>query len=208
MSRAQPGASAAGAAAAAVNERASAADPIIELCAFRVGDEEYAIDLRRIREILQPLPITPVPHASERVEGVMSLRGEVIPVVDVRKCLGAAVRPGARAKVLVVNVAGRVLALVVDAVAEVVRIPRSAIGPPPPLLRGTGPRLFLGACRACDARTAAARPGAPRLHGRADGPRLRLLLNVKALLHPDARRLGRAADAARLGEPRDGVRRP
>jgi purine-binding chemotaxis protein CheW len=154
-----------------------AADPVVELCAFRVGDEEYALDLRRIREIVQPLPVVPVPRAPECLEGVMDLRGEVLPVVDVRRRLGLPPREGGRPKVLVVNVAGRLLGLVVDAVAEVLRIPRSAIGPPPPLLALGGPRLFLGVCGAREgrgARTSAA--GRP--------PRLRLLLNVKALLEP------------------------
>ena len=143
--------------------------PIVELCAFRVGEEEYVIDLRRIREILQPLPITPVPLAPEFLAGVMNLRGDVIPVVDVRKRLGV---PGTspRSKVLVVNVAGRLLGLVVDAVAEVVRIPRSEIGPPP-LLGVDGPRLFLGVCGARE-----------RNPGTGPRRRLRLLLNVKALL--------------------------
>jgi purine-binding chemotaxis protein CheW len=168
--------------------------PNIELCAFRVGDEEYAIDLRRIREILQPLPITPVPRAPEYVDGVMNLRGEVIPVVDVRKRLGLTPRAGGRAKVLVVTVAGRVLGLVVDAVSEVVRLPRSAIGPPPPLLAETGPRLFLGVCGAREVRSTPGARHAPAQAGRAP-PRLRLLLNVKALLEPAT---PAAASAARL----------
>jgi purine-binding chemotaxis protein CheW len=140
-----------------------------------VGEEEYVIDLRRIREILQPLPVTPVPHAPEFLAGVMNLRGEVIPVVDVRKRLGA---PGTspRSKVLVVNVAGRLVGLIVDAVAEVVRIPRSASRPPPIVGEG-GPRLFLGVCGARE------RTSGPPSAGAA-GHRLRLLLNVKALFDP------------------------
>ena len=63
-------------------------DPVVELCAFRVGDEEYVIDLRRVREILNLTEITAVPKAPEGIEGVMNVRGHVIPVVDVRKRLG------------------------------------------------------------------------------------------------------------------------
>ncbi len=171
------------------------AGPPCELCAFRVGDEEYAIDLRRIREILQPLPVTPVPRAPEFIEGVMDLRGEVVPVVDVRERLGlGAPADAAKAKLLVVNVAGRVLALRVDAVLEVVRLPRSAIGPPPPLFLAGGPRLFLGVCRGRELR-----PGARHSELRPSSQRLRLLLNVKALLDPDAPAL--AAAARRRREP-------
>lgn len=165
-------------------------DHLVELCAFRVGSEEYVIDLRRIREILQPLPVTPIPRSPEFLEGVMNLRGEAIPVVDVRKRLGTPAA-SARPKVLVVNVAGRLLGLLVDAVSEVVRIPRSAIGPPP-LLAAAGPRLFLGVCGARDRHAGAPPGGAPE--------RLRLLLNVKALLEPAAP----AAAAARSSGPEPG----
>src|SRR5512133_2679963 len=132
-------------------------DPVVELCAFRVGDEEYVIDLRRVREILNPTEITAVPRAPEGIEGVMNVRGNVIPVVDVRKRLGVAPAAGRRPKVLVVHIAGRVLGLMVDTVVEVVRTTRSAIGPPPIL--GAGRRLFLGVCGAREGRIGAVRPG-------------------------------------------------
>ncbi len=163
--------------------RAGAVAPgdAVELCAFRVGEEEYVIDLRRVREILHAGPITAVPRAPEGIEGVMNVRGNVIPVVDVRKRLRVEPRPGSRPKVLVVQVAGRVLGLVVDAVVEVVRTTRSAIGPPPVSIAGA--RLFLGVCGAREARPTGVRLRSVR--------KLRLLLNVKALLEPDA-----PADAA------------
>jgi purine-binding chemotaxis protein CheW len=170
---------------------AARADPVVELCAFRVGDEEYVIDIRRIREIVQPLTVTQVPRAPEWMEGVANLRGEVVPVLDVRRRLGLEPRPPTRrTKFLVVHVAGRVIALVVDGVSEVVRIPRSAIGPPP--AGAAAHRLFLGVCGArstTPAREAQpAREKLPRQGASARGgaapQRLRLLLNVKALLDP------------------------
>jgi chemotaxis signal transduction protein len=117
------------------------------------------------------------------VDGVVNLRGEVIPVVDVRKRLGLCPRPGARAKVLVVDVAGRTLGLVVDGVSEVVRLPRSDIGPPPVLVAAAGPRLFLGVCGVGGERRA---PGSAGTRAPVKGApeRLRLLLNVKALFEP------------------------
>jgi purine-binding chemotaxis protein CheW len=167
------------------------ADPIVELCAFRVGDEEYVIHIRRIREIVQPLPVTAVPRAPEWMDGVVNLRGEVVPVLDVRTRLGLPPRlPSRRTKLLIVHVGGRAVALVVDGVSEVVRIPRSDIGPPPAPDAG-GVRLFLGVCgaRATPTAAAAARPAqAGAREARAPGgpTRLRLLLNVKALLEPTA----------------------
>jgi purine-binding chemotaxis protein CheW len=163
-------------------------DPIVELCAFRVGSQEYVVDLRRIREVVKPLEILSVPGAPTFVEGVVDLRGEVIPVVDVRRRFGLpAASHGRQAKFLVVRVGQSVLALVVDAVREVVRIPRSAIRPVPPAPRREGPRLFLGACGGEGGEPVGRGPGraAGGSPGRgANRPRLRLLLNVKALLGP------------------------
>ncbi len=138
-------------------------DPVVQLCAFKVGDEEYALDIMRVREIIPPSRITPVPRAPEFVEGVVNLRGTILPVMDLRKRLCVPARPLAqKSKYLVCSVGPRRVALVVDAVTEVLRIPRSALKRAPALLSRPGPRFFLGVC----------------------GPdeRLKLLLNLKALL--------------------------
>ena len=140
---------------------------IVQLCAFAVGAQEYVLDVMRIRSIVRPLPVTAVAHAPAFVEGMVELRGEVVPVVDLRKRLGApAVAPGPKARMLVCLVEGREVALLVDQVLEVMRIPRSAIRAAPPLLATTGPRFYLGVC---DAVTRGE-------------PRLRLLLNLKPLV--------------------------
>ncbi len=153
-------------------------DPgLAQLCTFRVGGEDYAIDIMRVREIIPPLPVTPVPRAPPFVEGVIRLRGDVIPVLDVRRRLGLPLTPPTRkTKVLIVKVAGRRLGLVVDEVTEVVRIPRPEIRPAPALVEGHGSRFFLGVCGG-EGGTAGARRGTGRL---------RLLLNVQALLEPTA----------------------
>lgn len=149
-----------------------AADPLAQLCTFRVGGEDYALDIMRVREIIHPLPITPVPRAPASVEGVIRLRGDVIPVLDARKRLALPVTPPTRkTRFLVVKVAGGRIALVVDEVREVLRLPRSEIRPAPAFGTPGTPRFFLGVCGG---------DGAPGRGGTA----LRLLLNVKALLDP------------------------
>lgn len=155
----------------------AAGDALVELCAFAAGIEEYVIDLGRVLEIVTPVPVTAVPRAPECIEGVADLRGRVVPVVDVRKRLGVAPRPDQRRnRFLVVKIGRREVALVVDAVAEVVRTPRSGVHPATGLTASGGPRLFLGVCGA----------------GRWGGGGLRLLLNVKALLEPGAPAAARA----------------
>ncbi len=154
-------------------------DEIVELCAFRVGSDEYVVDIHRIREVVGPLEIRPVPKAPEIFEGVADLRGEVIPVVDVRRRLGVAPTPYTRkTKFLIAQVGTRVVALVVDAVCDVMRISLSSIRPAPGL--APGPRLFLGVCGGegdVPVATGRRQPG----HAGAAG-KLRLLLNVRALL--------------------------
>lgn len=148
---------------------------LAQLCTFRVGGEDYAIDIMRLREVIRPVPITPVPRAPPFVEGVFRVRGEVIPLLDVRKRFGLPASPPTRAtRYLVVNVAGRRIGLLVDQVCEVVRVPRGEIRPAPELTGG-GPRFFLGVCGG---------DPAPAGTGRRGPSRMRLLLNVKALLGP------------------------
>lgn len=161
---------------AAARAPGPADEPLVQLCTFRIGGEDYAVDIMRVREIIHPLPITPVPRAPASVEGVVRLRGEVIPVLDVRKRLGLpAAAATRRTRFLVVTVARRRIGLVVDEVCEVIRIPRSDIRPAPPLGDDRSPRFFLGVCSGAGGAGRARRGGAARL---------RLLLNVKALLDP------------------------
>ncbi len=134
-----------------------------QLCAFFVGAEEYAIDLLRVEEILQLQRVIPVPNAPAFVEGVVTLRGGVVPVVDLRKRLAAGPPNGKlKPKLMVCWVGRRRVALLVDGVSEVVWIRRSEIKPSPPL----------------------AAPGAsPYVVGVwGEGAQTKLLLNVKALL--------------------------
>ncbi|HSM92731.1 MAG TPA: chemotaxis protein CheW [Anaeromyxobacteraceae bacterium] len=170
-----------------------------ELCTFRVGGEDYAVDIMRVREIINPLPVTPVPRAPRFIEGVVRLRSEVIPVVDVRKRFGLpAAEPTRKTRFLVVRIGGRRLALVVDEVTEVVRLARSEIRPAPTFAEGGAPRFFLGVCGGEGAPARGGQAGARRGPGR-----LRLLLNVKALL--EVERPGEAEAARAQAEATRGA---
>jgi len=121
-------------------------DEVVQLAAFRVGGEEYVIDIMRVREIIRPIPITPVRKGPRYVEGVISLRGVVIPVVDMRRRFELPLEETPKRRIIIMIVDGRVLGLRVDAVTEVVRVPRSAIRPAPGLLETTQAPYFLGVC--------------------------------------------------------------
>jgi purine-binding chemotaxis protein CheW len=149
----------------------------VQLCTFRVGGEDFAVDIMRVREIIPPAPLTPVPEAPAHVAGVLRLRGEVVPIVDLRRRLGMPPGPPSRrARYLVVRVAGRLLGLMVDEVCEVLRLARDELRPAPAAIDATGTRLILGVC---EGERASSRGGR-----RGGAGRLRLLLNVKALLDP------------------------
>jgi len=155
-----------------------AADPVVELVVFRVGSEEYVIDVRRVREVVAPLPVRRMPRIPEFLEGVADLRGEVIPVVDVRRRFGLhAGTPTRKTKLMVVQMAGAPVGLVVDAVLEVLRVPRSAIRPTPSLAGRDAPGLFLGIVGGLGS----ARVGR---ESRSAATGIKFLLNVKALLDP------------------------
>jgi len=142
------------------------ADPVVELCAVAIGEAEYVIDLRRVREVVVGAEVVPVPRSPSWVDGVVHLRGAALPAVDARRRLGLPPRTaGQKPRLLLLAVGRRTLALLVDAVVGVVRLPRSALRPAEGLTPG-GPRLFLGVCGG----------GAARGAGK-----LRLLLDVKAL---------------------------
>lgn len=117
---------------------------IVQLAAFRVGTEEYVIDIMRVREILRPLPITKVRKGPRFVEGVISLRGQVIPIIDLRRRFDVPAEDHRHRKVIIMMIDGRVLGLVVDGMTEVVRVPRAEIRAAPGLLGADRAPYFLG----------------------------------------------------------------
>src|SRR5262249_33668960 len=90
-------------------------DELVQLASYRLGGEEYAIDIMRIKEIIHPRKITKVPKAPPFIEGVVELRGAILPVVDLRKRFELATLEMTRAsKYIIVSMERRVLGLVVD----------------------------------------------------------------------------------------------
>jgi len=119
----------------------------IQLACFTLGDRLFSVDIMRIREILVPQKLSPLPCASELLEGVINLRGSVIPVMNMRKRFGMPVTDGAPAgKLLIVALARQLLALVVDDVMEVISVPVADIKPPIQIASGVGMEFLLGVC--------------------------------------------------------------
>lgn len=106
----------------------------LQLVGFHVGGEEFCLDILRVQEIIRLQQLTRVPNSHESMDGVMNLRGKIIPVIGLRKRFGLEpVPPNKQNRIVVVEIGGAVLGLIVDSVSEVLRLPAGAIEPPPQL---------------------------------------------------------------------------
>ena len=102
-----------------------------QLVIFKLDDQEYALDITNVVQVVRMVAITPMPEASEVVEGVINVRGKVIPVVDVRRRFGLPPKPyDLNTRLLITRWDGRMMALIVDVVSEVLAMPTSNIEPP------------------------------------------------------------------------------
>lgn len=115
----------------------AASEELLQLVSFKIGDEEFGVDILKVQEINRMLQVTHVPNAPAYVEGVINLRGKVIPVVDLRQRLGLERKEKDKhTRIIVMELSGKVVGFVVDAVSEVLRIPRSVTEPPPQVAGG------------------------------------------------------------------------
>ena len=158
-------------AAAALSQVKTLPDPtgsgVDELCQFvvcRIGEEEFAIDVLSVQEINRLVDVTRVPKTPAYVEGVINLRGRIIPVLDLRRRFGLkSVQQTSQTRVVVVSQQSRLVGLVVDSVVEVLNLPKNAIELPPTVGTAIGAEFTLGVGRLED--------------------RLLILLDLNRLLH-------------------------
>lgn len=123
----------------------------IQLAVFKVAGEKYALDIMRIKEIQRFQTVTRIPKAPAFIEGVINLRGAVIPIVDMRKRLDLEVtEPTKKTRIVIANVTGKIVGILVDEVNEVIRVSRSDIGAAPALARGIGSEYIVGVVKRKD----------------------------------------------------------
>jgi len=114
----------------------AAAENQVTLGCFEVAGQTYAIDVAQVREVVRWQAVTPLPNAPALIEGVIDLRGAVVPVVDLGRALGRA--PGPRTRIAVTEVDGLVMGLAVDAAVEVLAVDVGQLDDPPTLATQTG----------------------------------------------------------------------
>lgn len=135
----------------------------IKLLVFALDDEEFAVDILKVQEVITLQEITHLPRTPDFIEGVINLRGKIIPVISLRKRFGLpSAEGGEDARIVILEISGRSVGLVVDLAREVVSIPARSVQPPPPNLAGVRTDLIEGVGR--------------------EGERLFVLLNLESIL--------------------------
>jgi purine-binding chemotaxis protein CheW len=137
-----------------------AADETLQLVTFQVGTEEYGLEINSITEIVRPHRITPLPRMPEFIEGVINLRGTIIPIVDLRKRFALATIHDNPRKMRMMITRGAVngaagtgkkpLGLVVDGVNEVLHVPKKDIEPAPEAATGASADFITGMGKVAD----------------------------------------------------------
>ena len=149
----------------------------LQVVGFRIGSETFGVRIGSVREIVRVPEITAVPNAPETIEGVINLRGKIIPVMDLRKRFGnrEGIQSDKKNRILVVELDKRLLGLIVNSASEVIKIPPSEIEPPGTVF-AEGESNYV--------------TGVGKLNGR-----LIILLDIEKLLHrPEFKRLEEAAE--------------
>lgn len=110
---------------------------LLQLVSFHIGEEEYCVDILKVQEIIRMMQITRVPNLPDFTEGIINLRGRVIPIIDLRVRLGMAKKEhGGNTRIIVVEMNNKTIGFIVDSVSEVLRIPKSITEAPPELVAG------------------------------------------------------------------------
>ena len=116
-----------------------------QLVVFDLADEAYGVDISSVREIIRMQEITRVPRAPDYVEGVINLRGRVIPVVDLRKRFGFTVTEWTKdTRIVVIDIGKQDIGVVVDAVNEVLRLSAGAVEPPSSVITTSESEYLVG----------------------------------------------------------------
>ncbi|VAW37476.1 Positive regulator of CheA protein activity (CheW) [hydrothermal vent metagenome] len=118
---------------------------VLQLVTFSLGNEEFSVDILKVQEIIRLMELTRVPKAPEFIEGVINLRGKVIPVMDLRKRFSMPeAEDSSEARIIVVELHNATVGFRVDGVSEVLRLPADTVEPPPTMVCGVETEYIRG----------------------------------------------------------------
>lgn len=110
---------------------------LIQLVSFNLGAEEYAVEVLKVREIIRMTAITHIPNTPPSIEGIINLRGKVIPIVSLRSRFNMMESDSDQhTRIMVMDIDGKLMGFIVDGVSEVIRISSGEIQPPPAMAAG------------------------------------------------------------------------
>ena len=114
-------------------------DELIQLVSFMLADEEYGVEVLKVREIIRMPTITKMPNVPQHVEGIINLRGKVIPIISMRRRFNQMESENSsHTRIIIMDVCGSLTGFTVDSVSEVIRIHSSEIQPPPSMVLSGG----------------------------------------------------------------------
>lgn len=126
-----------------VTRKAGSTD-LLQLVTFGLGNEEYAVDILKVREINRLREITKIPNAPNYLEGVINLRGRVIPVINLRSNFGLPSRDNdGQSRIMIMDIQGLTIGVIVDYVSEVLRISQDIVEPAPAMAAGEAGNDFI-----------------------------------------------------------------
>ncbi len=117
---------------------------LLQLVSFKIGSEEFGVDILNVQEINRMVKITQVPNSPDYVEGIINLRGRILPVIDLRKILGLPKKEhDNETRIIVVDLDGKTVGFLVDSVNEVLRIPADITEAPPEIVVGINSKYLM-----------------------------------------------------------------
>ena len=123
-------------------------DDLLQLVSFNLGDELFGIDILKVQEINRLVEITKVPSTPDFVEGVINLRGKVIPIIDLRKRFTLRLKEQDKdTRIIVVDISDMVMGMIVDSVSEVLRLPSSTVEPAPEIATSIDSQYIRGVAK-------------------------------------------------------------
>ena len=124
-------------------------DGLIQLVGFVIGKELFGVNILMVQEIIREMPFTPIPNSPDFIEGVINLRGNIIPVIDLRRRLNASSdKPASNIWIIILNINNRVAGFIVDSVTKVLKVPLENIKPPPDIVVSSLQNQYItGVCR-------------------------------------------------------------
>ncbi len=123
----------------------------IQVVSFHLGSEEYGVDISQVQEIIRMVEITHVPRAPRFMEGVINLRGQLIPIIDLRTRFSMPRSEHTKStRIVVTEIGSKKVGIIVDAVSEVINIPIEQVEDAPDMIAGVGTEYIQGVGKVAD----------------------------------------------------------